>query len=124
MNFEDENLTPYKKKSKSKPPKKAKHKHDFNPCVFEYDGIRFDQAHGFVPNHQTSIGCYCAICGKIGGDIPDGYIQLVQTKDGSWYSEHTEAGKKELDEYTRTLPTFRIDDIFRQKFVNIESETL
>lgn len=124
MNFEDEDFTKYKKKSKSKPPKKAKHKHDFRPCVFEYDGIRFDRAHGFVPDPKTSIDCYCTICGKIGGDMQDDYEQWIQTESNAWHLEYTEAGKKELDEYTRTLPTFRIDDRFHQKFVNIESEIL
>ena len=92
----DENLTPYKKKSKSKPPRKAKHKHDFHPCVFEYNGMRLDEAHGFVPALGTSIGGYCTICGKISVGTPDEYIRWVRTKDGFLHSEHTKAGKKEL----------------------------
>lgn len=44
--------------------KKVKHKHDFQPCVFEYDGIRLDKAHGFVPSPNTGFGGYCTICGK------------------------------------------------------------
>ena len=116
----DENLTPYKKKSKRKPPRKAKHKHDFYPCVFEYDGMRLDEAHGLGPYPKSSIGSYCTICGKISVGTPEEYIRWVQTEDGFLHSEHTKAGKKELDRRTRTLPTFRIDDIIQQKFVKID----
>ena len=45
MDYLDETM-PYKKKSKRRAPAKAKHKHDFQPCIFEYEGIQFDSAHG------------------------------------------------------------------------------
>lgn len=64
----DDDVARYHKKSKRKPPAKSKHKHEFKPCVFEYEDIIFDNAHGFInkPEHSFAMGGYCHICGKIG----------------------------------------------------------
>lgn len=111
-------VTPYKKKTRRKPPKKAKHKHDYQPCIFEYDGIRLDKAHGFVPNPNTGFGSYCTICGKIGDSDHNRWTRWVPINGGpAGHSEYTEAAQIELNPETRTLPTFRIDNIWSQKFV-------
>lgn len=115
--YKDE-VTPYKKKTQSKPPKKARHKHDYQPCIFEYDGIRLDKAHGFVPSPDTGFGSYCTICGKIGASNHDRWSRWVPVNGGpAGHSEYTEEAQIELNPETRTLPTFRIEDIWSQKFV-------
>lgn len=58
MDYLDETM-PYKKKSKRRAPAKAKHKHDFQPCIFEYEGIQFDSAHGVIPKEKEMFGDYC-----------------------------------------------------------------
>ena len=55
MDYLDETM-PYKKKSKRRAPAKAKHKHDFQPCIFEYEGIQFDSAHGVIPKEKEMFG--------------------------------------------------------------------
>ena len=116
--YSDE-VMPYKKKSNRKPPKKSKHKHDYQPCVFEYNGIRLDKAHGFVPDSKTGFGSYCTICGKIGSYGDERWTRWVPVNGGpAGHSEYTEEAKAELNPETRTLPTFRIEDIWSQKFVD------
>lgn len=97
-------MTPYKKKSSRRPPKKSDHKHRFSPCVFEYDGIRFDRTRGFIPSPTASLGSVCSVCGKISHTYPEGY------------------SKKEFDFETRTLPTFKLDDYWKQKYVKMENK--
>lgn len=118
----DDEVTPYKKKAQRKPPKKAKHKHDYHPCIFEYNGIRLDKAHGFVPDQKTGFGSYCTICGKIGEVDYTMWMNLTPIGNGKAYrSEYTYDAKDELNPATRTLPTFYIEDIWAQKFVAIDS---
>lgn len=114
----DNEETPYKKKMRRKPSKKARHKHDYQPCVFEYDGIRLDKAHGFVPSPNMGFGSYCTICGKIGGSDHDRWSRWVPVNGGpAGHSEYTEEAQIELNPETRTLPTFRVEDIWSQKFI-------
>ena len=63
--FVDDQM-PHKKKVKKKGVKKADHKHDFKPCVFEYPTEKFDKQRGMLPTTEESIGSYCTVCGKIG----------------------------------------------------------
>ena len=125
-NYADE-FVRHKKKSSAKPPKKSKHKHDFQHCIFEYYGQKLDKAHGFVPQKEARFGGYCVICGKIGAPIED-----VQWQErvyaahpflhGAYRLEYTEDAKRELNPETRTLPTFWLDDYWKQKFVELEVE--
>lgn len=122
MNFYDNDEMPYRKKSKGKHIKKSNHKHHFEPCVFEYGIKRFDKQHGYIPTKKASIGSYCSICGKvnIGAQYKSNkWIQInSQNAYCLWY-ENTEDAKRELDESTRTLPTFHLDDYFSQKYVEV-----
>ena len=119
MDYFEETM-PYKKKSKHRAPAKANHKHDFQPCIFEYEGIQFDSAHGVVPKEKEMFGDYCVICGKIAHRSGSQWMERVPTSKRGVYSlEYTDEAKKELDRSTRTLPTFWLDDIWTQKFVPI-----
>ena len=112
----------YRKRSHKKTPHKADHKHEFVNCVYGFPELRLDEAHGFVNDGtRLSIGTYCPVCGKIGAhfdpawrepdEVPKWHHWLV---GGSKWSAKAEA---EFDERTRTLPFFRIHDMFKQKYV-------
>lgn len=118
--MQDYEETPkYKKKSRRRTTRKANHKHNFQPCVFEYDGIELDKAHGFVKKPDVMGGWYCPTCGKIG--MADNF---------KWYEDrlgwallhtghHTEEAKRELSPETRTLPTFYLKEGWSQKYVEL-----
>lgn len=117
--YNDE-AAPYRKKARHNAPKKSKHKHKYQPCVFEYDGVQLDKAHGFIPKKETGFGSYCTVCGKIGGSTSEKWTRWVPLNGGpAGRSEYTDEAKVELNPATRTLPTFRIDDIFSQKFISV-----
>lgn len=67
------------------------------------------------------FGDYCVVCGKIGHRSDNRWMERVPTSIRGVFSfEYTEEAKRELNRGTRTLPTFRLKDIWTQKFVQIE----
>lgn len=118
----DDDVARYHKKSKRKPPAESKHKHEFKPCVFEYEDIIFDNAHGFInkPEHSFAMGGYCHICGKIGATNHI-WTSIVPVKPNSTAVcvVDTEEARAELDPSTRTLPTFFLKDRWFQKYVDL-----
>jgi len=118
----DDKTAPYKKKSKKRTPKKANHKHEFADCIFEYDGLRLDDAHGFQPQPREWFGKYCRICGKIGGLEYEKWVKQHHKLriDGTGIARDlTDKAASELNPETRTLPTFRVDDIYGQKYIKL-----
>ena len=113
----------YKKKAKHSPPKKAKHKHEFMPCVLEFEVPRYDKQHGQVMVKDVRIDGYCPICGKI--DRPHNWEHWWTHDvryDGfsrAFLMQSSEAAKRELDPATRTLPTFWVDDWMFPKYVSL-----
>ncbi|HAU84926.1 MAG TPA: hypothetical protein DCW90_05320 [Lachnospiraceae bacterium] len=112
----DDEIMKYRKKSKKHGLKRSKHKHDYQPCVYNYLSVGYDSTYGFVPEEQTTIGQYCIVCGRIKFDAPDVYKY-------KWYygiiTKPNDLVKKELNPETRTLPTFKIDDYWNQKFIEV-----
>ena len=100
--FEDEEVK-YRKKSRHRPPKKSKHKHDYQPCVMRAPVPSFDKVHGMVPIYKLVKASYCTICGKI--------------EDYDFVNLIIETGIKE--EEILTLPTFTVEDLFLAKYVNL-----
>ena len=122
MNFVEDEQPRYKKKSQKKPPAKSNHKHNYQPCVFEYNSIEFSKGKGFVQKPDAQIGNYCTVCGKIDYRFDsERWVKWVQmlAYPTCGKSEYTEEAKKELNPETRTLPTFWVDDIWKQKFVKL-----
>lgn len=123
MNFTDD-IPKYHKKSQKNPPQKAKHKHTYEPCIIEIPHDFWRKPHERDGEMKPRFYNYCPICGKVGDMNPDrerwwttekrfnGAIHYLETVP-------TPEGAKELDPITRTLPTFRVDDIF-PKFVELE----
>lgn len=115
-----EEYTPYKKKSKKRTPKKANHKHEFVDCIFTYDRLRLDEAHGFQPQPDEWFGKYCYICGRVGSFEYDKWIDLPRGTFSVDRKYCTEEARRELNPQTRTLPTFRVDEVLSQKYVDLD----
>lgn len=117
-----EDIPKYKKKSQAKPPKKAKHKHVYEPCVLEYLVDWYIKEHERNHELKTEMGAYCPVCGKVGqADMDRWYVPKQDVRYGYIFSvwhDPSEECARELDPMTRTLPTFRIDNPFT-KYVNI-----
>ena len=123
MNVMDD-IPKYRKKSKAKPPKKADHKHLRETCIIEIPRDWFKKTHERSGEMECHFYEYCPICGKVGRYNPDEekYWTLEKRFNGVFhYGEKvtTAEGARELDPSTRTLRTFRVDDIF-PKFVDLE----
>ena len=111
----------YKKKAQKKPSPKAKHKHDYQPCIIRTDNIALHSNFGIVrvPKGKLEFGSYCTVCGKIGSVDFDRWYRTVKLEYGV-KPEHTEEALRELNPSTRTIPTFYVTDTLSQKFVNLE----
>jgi len=110
----------YRKKSKKSPPKKAKHKHHYESCVYKYTLYREDQMLPFDnwDRWRFSIGTYCPECGKIGTVIDSSWYVSSDRYFGR-YHEWSDRAVAEFNEETRTLPFFCVDSIFA-KYVDLE----
>lgn len=123
MNTIETNDVPkYRKKSQSKPPKKANHKHLAEPCVLRYPQDWWQKEHLRTGEMKEEIGYYCPICGKLMGmKDKDRWYTTQRVKNLPFTAYEvvgTEECQKELNPETRTLPTFDIHDRF-DNFVNL-----
>lgn len=120
-----EEVPKYKKKSKAKSPKKADHKHIFEPCILEYNFPygKLEEGKGFQPISQTRIDGYCPICGKVGPIDMERWWKTdkpLNSRNFGFQTEPTEEALRELNPETRTLPTFDVgDDWIFPKYVDI-----
>lgn len=103
MIYEDEEVK-YRKKSQRRPPKKSKHKHDYQPCLFRSPIDDFDIALGRYPVRKIFRGTYCFKCGKV----------------GEWNFLDYLTGKGITEEEVLTLPLFDMDSVFAAKFVDLK----
>ena len=101
--YEDEEVK-YRKKRQHRPPKKSKHKHDYQPCLFSSPIDAFNIEKGHYSVHKIFQGTYCPRCGKI----------------GEWNFLDYLKGKKITEEEVLTLPLFDVDNVFMTKFVDLE----
>lgn len=101
--LEDEEVK-YRKKKQHRPPKKSKHKHDYQPCTLRAPVPSFDKVQGMVPIYKLVKASYCTICGKI--------------EDYDFVNFIIDTGIKE--EEALSLPTFTVEDLFLTKYVNLE----
>lgn len=108
----------YRKKSKKHGLKRSNHKHDYHPCVYEFNGVTYDSTYGFVPKKDIILGQYCIICGRIKLVTPENYKDF--SASNLFQDKYNFLGNKEINPETRTIPTFWIDDIWKQKFVDLD----
>lgn len=121
--YQQDDIPRYRKRSKKRGGKKANHKHIYTSCVLERDAPVFDNAHGLVENGRTlfSIGSYCPVCGKIESFIKDEWRCRRYVSPLIYGRDWNEAAEREFNPETRTLPYFRVHDLF-QKYVTLPEE--
>ena len=115
----------YKKRSGKHAPQKSDHKHDYEFCVFRYPMPVFSREKGYTyEDGGYKIGSVCMVCGKIGpGPSGKDMVWFTTEKNGRWLrTDWSEKAKREFDPATRSLPCFRLRDLFLQKTVDLEHD--
>ena len=123
-------ITKYLKQKESnisKSNRKSKHKHHYEECLIQnkwnFKSNAFTQEE--KERIHTSLSSYCTICGKIGGIIKNSKYQKEieilqeqsQTESNFWISI---SGEEIYEMYHDKLPVFFVEDIFKEKYVNLE----
>ena len=103
----------------SKSNRKSKHKHQYEECLIQY---RSTFAEKICLN--TGLYTYCTICGKINErfkenkSIVKDYIREVNSPIGKCYSRIPD--EELYEKYHDKLPVFFVEDICKEKYVNLE----
>ena len=106
----------------SKAKKKSKHKHHYEECLIQH---QFSFA-GKTSIH-TQLCSYCTICGKIGDRFKDtnsivkDYTRIIDTSIGKYYSLITD--EELYERYHNKLPVFFVEDILKDKYVDLEQSS-
>lgn len=112
----------------SKSNRKSKHKHHYEECLIQYKW-NF-KSNAFTQEEKermhTSLSSYCTICGKISDrfkenkSIVKDYIRTIDSSKGKY---HSRIPDEELyEKYHDKLPVFFVEDIFKEKYVDLEGE--
>ena len=103
----------------SKSNRKSKHKHQYNECLIQYESTFAGKDH-----ISTGLYSYCTRCGKIGDrfkenkSIVKDYLRTIHTSVGKCYS--VMLGTELYERYHDKLPVFFVEDIFKDKYINLE----
>lgn len=101
----------------SKAKKKSKHKHQYEECL-----IQRPFSFAWKNSIHTQLCSYCTICGKIGDRLKDSivknYIKLELHSRRTIYS--VMSGTELYEQYHDKLPVFFVEDIFKEKYVDLE----
>ena len=105
----------WKENDISKANKNSKHKHQYEECLIRYKwNWKENKIH-------TSLNSYCTICGKINNKMKNSividYMQKVDTPVGKRYLQISEDIL--YDTYHDRLPVFFVEDICKDKCVNL-----
>ena len=120
--IQDDEVEKYKKQTESnisKSNRKSKHKHQYNECLIQYNFNFADKIH-----ITTCLRSYCIICGKISDrfkenkSIVNDYLRTIHTSVGKCYS--VMSGTELYERYHDKLPVFFVEDIFKDKYVDLE----
>ena len=105
----------------SKSNRKSKHKHQYEECLIQYRSTFIGKTH-----LNTGLYTYCTICGKINErfkenkSIVKDYIREVNSLIGK-YKCYSRISDEELyEKYHDKLPVFFVDDIYKEKYVDLE----
>lgn len=130
MNQYENEIPKYLKQKESnisKSNRKSMHKHQYEECLIQnkwnFKSNAFTQEE--KERIHTSLSSYCTICGKIGGIIKNSKYQKEvkvlqkqrQTESNFWIST---SGEEIYEKYHNKLPVFFVDDIYREKCVDLE----
>ena len=105
----------------SKSNRKSKHKHQYEECLIKNKSIFAGKTH-----LNTGLYTYCTICGKINErfkenkSIVKDYIREVNSPIGK-YKCYSRISDEELyEKYHNKLPVFFVEDIFKERYVNLK----
>lgn len=108
----------HKKKAQKHTPKKADHKHEYQPVILHgYNRVGIlDKARGFVPRLEYIAGQRCIHCGKLDYGFPDSptCIPVSWDLEVPWVSGGTKKVNILLDEY-RFLPLVEVNNLWDLK---------
>ena len=105
----------------SKSNRKSKHKHHYEECLLQYN---FKYLNKNILT--TNLHSYCTICGKINDRFKDDktivkdYKKVVHTPAKDYFTTIT--GEELYENYHDKMPVFFVDDIFKNKYVDLENE--
>lgn len=73
--FIPDEVPKYRKKAVKKTPKKARHKHQYEPVVIKYLNIykSFEKERGFIPGIDFCCGSKCSVCGRVEYGFPKAF---------------------------------------------------
>lgn len=102
----------------SKSNRKSKHKHQYEECLIQHP---FSFA-GKI-NIHTQLCSYCTICGKISDRLKDSIVKdyiksELHNNRRTIYS--IISGTKLYEQYHNKLPVFFVEDIYKEKYVDME----
>lgn len=102
----DDDIPRYRKKRGGKPPKKANHKHEYEPVVFEYMNKykKLTRENGFVEGTDYCAGSKCKVCGRLQYGFPKGYYKAHPP-------QVTVFGSLVVEDYP-DLPVVKVKDIW------------
>lgn len=104
----------------SKAKKKSKHKHQYEECLIQHN-FNFP---GKEPHVTTDLQSYCIICGKIGNrfdankSIVKDYYRTTNSILGMCRSVIT--SKELYIRYHNKIPLFFVEDIYKDKYVDLK----
>ena len=105
----------------SKSNRKSKHKHQYEECLIKNKSIFAGKTH-----LNTGLYTYCTICGKINErfkenkSIVKDYIREVNSPIGKYKCYSSISGDELYEKYHDKLPVFFVEDIFKEKYVDLE----
>lgn len=113
--FPCEEIPRHRKKAAKKTPKKADHKHEYEPVVLSYINRNafFSGERGFVPARDWAAGRRCILCGRLEHGFPDGsHPQVSARVDIPWANGTTKRTIIRKVEFAG-LPEIRVKDYFK-----------
>lgn len=122
--MQENEIPKYRKSTESnisKSNRKSKHKHHYEECLIQNKSIFAGKT-----CLNTGLYTYCTICGKINErfkenkSIVKDYIREVNLPIGRCYSRISD--EELYEKYHNKLPVFFVEDIFKERYVNLEGE--
>lgn len=104
----------------SKSNRKSKHRHLYNECLIQYKNDFTKK------NIVTKLSSYCTVCGKIGKrfdedkTIVKDYKREIDSPFPRYKCTSIITGDELYERYRDKMPVFFVDDIFKEKYVDLE----
>lgn len=118
-------ITKYLKQKESnisKSNRKSKHKHHYEECLIQ-NSFSFAGKNSI----HTQLSSYCTICGKIGGYFKSGKyskeiesLQKQRQEEDKHFRVISISGEELYKKYHDKLPVFFVEDIYKEKYVDLE----